>query len=101
MLDASVETPITLRALDWVDDILSNKLPSCKRARQACKRFRADLKRAGTEEFPYVFDMEASEHMCAFLEALPHIEGAWADRGDTLRLLGWQAFLISQIGQSQ
>ena len=67
MLDASVETPITLRALDWVDDILSNKLPSCKRARQACKRFRADLKRAGTDQFPYVFDMEASEHICAFV----------------------------------
>lgn len=98
MLDATVETPITLRALDWVDDILSNKLPSCKRIKQACKRFRADLKRAGTDQFPYVFDMEASEHMCAFMEALPHIEGAWAARNETITLLGWQAFLISQIG---
>lgn len=98
MLDASVETPITLRALDWVDDILSNKQPSCKRIKQACKRFRADLKRAGTDQFPYVFDMEASEHMCAFIEALPHIEGAWAARNETITLLGWQAFLISQIG---
>lgn len=98
MQAASVETPITLRALDWVDDILSNKLPSCKRIKQACKRFRADLKRAGTDQFPYVFDMEASEHMCAFMEALPHIEGAWAARNETITLLGWQAFLISQIG---
>ncbi len=98
MLDATVETPITLRALDWVDDILSNKQPSCKRIKQACKRFRADLKRAGTDQFPYVFDMEASEHMCAFMEALPHIEGAWAARNETITLLGWQAFLISQIG---
>ncbi len=98
MLDATVETPITLRALDWVDDILSNKLPSCKRIKQACKRFRADLKRAGTEEFPFVFDMEASEHICAFLEALPHIKGKWAQRGETLKLMGWQAFLVGQIG---
>jgi len=98
MMDASVETPITLRALDWVDDVLSNKLASCKRIKQACKRFRADLKRAGTDQFPFVFDMEAAEHMCAFMEALPHIEGAWAARNECITLLGWQAFLISQIG---
>ncbi|XAT57857.1 hypothetical protein GN241_11090 [Rhodobacteraceae bacterium IMCC1335] len=98
MLDASVETPITLRALDWVEDILSGKVPSCKRNKQACKRFRKDLKRAGTDQFPFVFDMEAAEHMCGFMEALPHIEGAWAARNETIRLLGWQSFMISQIG---
>ena len=93
-----VETPVTERAIAWVDGILSNKIPSGKKIKLACKRFRSDLKRAGTDEFPYVFDMEASEHMCAFMEALPHIEGAWAARGENLILLGWQAFLISQIG---
>ena len=98
MLDSSIETPITLRAVAWVDDILSNKLPSCKRIKQACKRFRADLKRSGSDQFPFVFDLEASEHMCAFMEALPHIEGAWAARGECISLLGWQSFLISQIG---
>lgn len=98
MLDASVETPITLRAFEWVDDILSGKLSACKRIKQACKRFRHDLKRAGTDRFPFFFDMEASEHMCAFMEALPHIEGSWAARGENITLLGWQAFLISQIG---
>jgi phage terminase large subunit-like protein len=98
MLDGLVETPITLRALDWVDGVLSNKVPSCKRIKQACKRFRADLKRSNTDQFPYVFDAEAAEHMCGFIEALPHIEGAWAARNETMTLLGWQAFLISQIG---
>lgn len=99
MLDAvAVETPITVGALDWVDGVLSNRVPSCKRIKQACKRFQADLKRAGTVEFPFVFDMEAAEHMAAFMEGMPHIEGAWAARGETLRLLGWQAFLIVNIG---
>ncbi len=98
MLDTAVDTPITQRALDWVDDVLSNKIPSCKRVKLACKRFRNDLKRAGTDQFPYVFDLEAAEHMCAFIESLPHIEGTWAARGENIRLLGWQAFLISQIG---
>lgn len=98
MLDCAFETPVTNRALDWVDGVLSNRLPGCKRIKQACKRFRKDLKRAGTDQFPFVFDPEAAEHMCAFIEALPHIEGAWAARNETLELLGWQAFLIGQIG---
>lgn len=98
MVEAALSTPITDRALDWVDGVLGNKIPSCKRIKQACRRFKKDLKRAGTEQFPYVFEPEASEHMCAFIEALPHIEGTWAARGETIKLLGWQAFLICQIG---
>ncbi|MGK7653159.1 terminase large subunit [Roseovarius sp. B08] len=98
MRDAALETPITLRAMDWVEAILSNKVPSCRRVKLACKRFKKDLKRAGTDGFPFVFDVEASEHMCAFLEALPHTEGQWAARGETINLIGWQAFMISQIG---
>lgn len=98
MLDWAVDTPVTQRGLDWADGVLSNQVPSCKRIKQACKRFKADLKRAGTDKFPYIFDHEMAEHMCAFLEALPHIEGVWAARGETITLLGWQAFLIGQIG---
>lgn len=91
------ETPITARALAWVDAVLSGETPACKRAKLACRRFRADLKRAGTPGFPYVFDAEAAEHLCAFVEACPHIEGAWAERGETIVLTGWQAFLLCQL----
>ena len=93
-----IETPITQRALDWVEHVLSNRVPSCKRVKLACKRFRADLKRQCSDQFPYFFDFEGSEHMGEFIESLPHIEGAWAARGETIRLLNWQAFLIAQIG---
>ncbi|WP_299933370.1 terminase TerL endonuclease subunit [uncultured Pelagimonas sp.] len=98
MLDCPDFAPITQRGIEWAEDVLSGKIPACKRVKQACKRFKNDLKRAGTDQFPYVFDFEASEHMCAFLETLPHIEGAWAARGETFELIGWQAFLICQIG---
>lgn len=94
----AVETPITNRALNWVDAILGNQIPSCKKIKLACKRFKKDLKRAGTDQFPFVFDAEAAEHMCAFIEMLPHIEGKWAERGETITLMDWQAFLIAQIG---
>lgn len=98
MLDVTVQTPITQRALDWVDDVMGGRIPSCRRVRLACKRFLSDLQRQGGDDFPYVFDRAAAEHMCAFLECLPHTEGGWAARGETIVLLGWQAFLISQIG---
>ncbi|MBY6163978.1 hypothetical protein KUV73_24055 [Mameliella alba] len=98
MLACEVDTPIAQRGLDWVEGVLSGQVPACKRVKMACKRFKRDLKRQGTDQFPYVFDLEAAEHMCAFIEALPHIEGKWAQRGETITLLPWQAFLIGQIG---
>lgn len=91
------ETPITDRGLAWVEMVLNGTTPACKRVVQACKRFRSDMKRAGTPEFPYVFDLAAAEHLCAFVEACPHIEGEWAARGETIILGGWQAFLLGQI----
>ncbi len=36
--------------------------------------------------------------MCGFMEGLPHIKGKWAARGEAIKLMGWQAFLIGQIG---
>lgn len=92
-----VDTPVACRAVDWVEDILAGRVVSCKRIKLACKRFKADLKKAGTPEFPYVFDMERAEHLCAFVEALPHIEGEWAARDETIKLIGWQAFALCQI----
>ena len=96
--EVMVNTPITDRALKWIDDILGNQVASSKKVKLACKRFKKDLKRAGSDEFPYVFDREAAEHLCGFLEKMPHIEGAWAARNETITLLGWQSFAMASIG---
>lgn len=91
-------TPIADLADQWVDDVLANRILSCRRVKLACRRYRADLKRSGTAGFPFVYDREAAEHMAAFVQAMPHIKGRWARNAETLTLLGWQAFLICQIG---
>ncbi len=56
---------MTQRGLDWAEDLRAGDVASCRRIQQGCKRFKADLKRAGTDAFPYVLGGEASEHMCA------------------------------------
>lgn len=91
------EDTVTDRGLAWARDVRAGKIPACRRARQAVERFFSDLDRAGTDTFPYVFDAAAAEHICAFVEAWPHIEGKWASRGETLVLSGWQAFLLGQL----
>ncbi|MDG3040450.1 terminase large subunit [Roseicyclus marinus] len=91
-------TPITQRGLDWAAGVASGEILSCKRARQAVQRFHRDLERSKTDPgFPWVFDAEASEHLCTFVELCPHIEGAWAGRNETIRLSGWQAFALGQL----
>lgn len=92
-----LETPITDRGLAWAEDVAAGTVVAAKRVKQAVRRFKRDLKRQETEDFPYVFDMEAAEHICAFVELFPHIKGTWAARNETMRLAGWQAFLLGQI----
>ena len=56
-----LETPITDRGLAWADDVLKGRVPACKRVVQAVRRFKKDLKRQDTDDFPFVFDAEAAE----------------------------------------
>lgn len=91
------ETPLTQRGIDWATGVAAGLIPAGRRAVQAVQRFHADLDRQGTPGFPWVFDRVAAEHLCAFVELCPHIEGAWAARGETLSLSGWQAFALAQI----
>jgi phage terminase large subunit-like protein len=91
------DTPLTLRGLDWARAAAEGRVPACRRLVQAVARFDRDLARQGSDGFPWVFDPVAAEHLCAFVEMCPHIEGAWAARGETITLSGWQAFLLGQI----
>lgn len=96
----TVETPITERAFQWVEDVLSKTVPACKNIIRACKRHKRDLKLSWLKggDFPYVFDMLRAEHMCAFVETMPHVKGAYAKVNAGLELLGWQAFTVASIG---
>jgi predicted helicase len=45
-------------ATDYAQRVVDGKVPACKWVRLACERHLRDLERAGTEDFPYVFNPE-------------------------------------------
>lgn len=75
-------------------DIIAGEL-----AVKACQRHLNDLARAraGTKEFPYVFDAKRAARACAFIEHLPHVKGDWAKRKEKIKLEDWQIFGIASI----
>lgn len=58
--------------------------------RQACERFLRDLERTDI-----TFDAEKVQHVCAFAELLPHVEGKWAK--DTVVLHELQIFTLANL----
>ena len=64
----------------------------CKWTRLAAKRHISDLKRRG---WGYEFDNWHADDVCAFIEALPHVEGKWDTPNITLE--PWQVFLLAVV----
>lgn len=87
----------TDRAVAYADAVTAGEIPSCKKVMLACRRFLADLDRQCSEDFPFVFDPEAAEHMAGFIEAMPHIKGRWAAQRELVQLDDWQCFLVANI----
>ena len=64
-------------------------------ARQAAQRFLDDLQRAKLKSCPFVFDKSHAEHVCRFIERLPHVEGKWATENIVLHPA--QIFFLVQL----
>lgn len=78
-------------AQQYVDDVLSGRLPACTWVRKACKRQRDDLKR---KRWAYRFDEDRASAVCEFIEALPHVKGRYAE---TIQLQPWQVFILTTV----
>ena len=87
----------------YVERVISGKLPACRWVKLACERHRRDIAASITKSFPYVFDKEAADKACRFLEFLPHVKGKWAKpdpktrRPQSMVLEPWQKFVICSI----
>lgn len=73
---------------------------SCKKHKQACKRFLNDLKKADgrnvlTKEFPYVWDEEKAKNIVDWFFLLRHSKGDLS--GQPIILTPWQKFTLCQI----
>jgi phage terminase large subunit-like protein len=79
-------------AAQYVTDVLSGAIPACKWVKLACQRQVNDLKRQGTEEFPYTYDPEVGAKVCRFVELCPHVEGR-KFAGKKVVMMPWQVWV--------
>lgn len=91
--------PHVLKALAYIDDVITERVPACKWTRLACERQLRDLEGWRTDPaYPFAFDESLAGRACEFFELLPHTQGsAFAFRRDdgswnTLVLGAWQCF---------
>lgn len=82
-----------LRAKKYIEDVLSGAVPACHWVKRACKRQLDDLER---KSLPFVFDENAAEKICRFVESLPHIKGS-AFAGQKIKLEPWQCFILTTV----
>ncbi|PLW77079.1 terminase [Cohaesibacter celericrescens] len=87
----------TAVAFQYVDDILTGKIGSCRWVRLACERHRADLQRSADPDWPYRFNAAQAEKAIKFIELMPHTKGKWAAQNMLLVLEQWQLFFIASI----
>jgi phage terminase large subunit-like protein len=88
----AAEHPHIDRAEAYVADVRAGRRPACQWERLACERWTKD--RQGEKAGPYRFEPLVAERVCRFIEHLPHTKGAWAARRETIRLEGWQCFVL-------
>jgi phage terminase large subunit-like protein len=88
-------------ATQYCRDVVEGRRVECKWVKLACQRHLDDLAKAGTEEFPYVFDPELVARVCSFKEKLPHVKGKWMraapGKSNRMRLEPWQIFKTGSV----
>jgi phage terminase large subunit-like protein len=86
------------KGLQYARDVVDRKIVACKWTILACERQLRDLERwHGQEDAPYRFDVERAEHICRFIELLPHIKGKWAKESQRIKLEPWQCFELTTV----
>ena len=90
----TISTDTKLLLDGYVKDILAGKIVACKKVKQACRRHLNDLKRQGTDDFPYVFNHDRAYHPIGFIEKFCKPSKGNFKR---LKLLPWQHFVIGSL----
>jgi phage terminase large subunit-like protein len=80
----------------YIDDVLSGRVATCKSAKAAVDRYLSDLERQNSDEFPYYLSIDAASACCDFFPVmLRHSIGKMS--GKPFVLEPWQAFGIWNI----
>ena len=81
-------------AADYANRVVKKQIPACKWTILAAKRFLNNLKR---DDWDYVFVPWYACDACAFIEALPHVEGAWDSENIELTEM-WTFIIVNVFG---
>jgi phage terminase large subunit-like protein len=90
MLVKQTICPSEVIVQEYMDDILSGKIPACTYVKLAIKRHLSDLETAEARGF--YFDTEAAQEVITFFAMIRHSKGKWA--GKPFILEPWQQFII-------
>lgn len=83
-------------AVDYATRVLAGEIDACKWTKAACRRQLDDLQRAQEDpHFPFEWRPDKAEHICRFIELLPHTKGKWA--GTKIELELWQIFILTTV----
>jgi len=85
---------LTSQAYRFAEDVLSGKIISGKRRKQACQRFMGELEMSGRKDYPWKFDIKKAYHPIDFMERfLVPTKGDY----DKLTLQPWQHFVEANL----
>jgi len=82
-------------ATRYAEQIVAGQIPACKLTIATCARHLRDLKKSKSASYEYEFSEEHARPACEFIEALPHVKGRWAKRGELITLGDWQVFIVA------
>ena len=90
----AVNRDILDRLYGYVDDVLAERIVTCKKVQAACRRFQRDLEKSKTTDWPWRFDEKKACRPVRFMESfLVPTKGDY----DSMRLLGWQCFVEGNL----
>lgn len=79
------------KAVKYVEQVLSGKILANKKIKLACQRFKNELAKQKTKEFPYHYNSELAERVYKFIELLPTTDGK------PLKLELFQCFILGNL----
>ncbi len=77
--------------IKYVDDVLSGKIIAGKKIRLACERYKRDLERSKSDDFPYYYDEKMARKACQFVQMLP------LTNGGKFHLAEYQEWIVSEL----
>lgn len=82
--------------IDYARDCINDKIKSCKKHKDACRRLLNDFKKEqNNPDYPYYWDEEEAEKIVQWFEFLRHSKGELS--GTPIYLTPWQQFHLCQL----